>query len=78
MEQFVAIVGKLGLDRSTITDPVMLSTLEKWGVGDRNGNWTLSDQPVSELEWDFIRKMVAFEPGKRANCRELLQHAYFQ
>ena len=47
LEQLQAIVHRLGLDRSSISDEVVLSTLDRWAVTDRIGSWSLPHQSIS-------------------------------
>jgi serine/threonine protein kinase len=32
---------------------------------------------MNEIEFDFLRKMVVFDPDSRLTCRQLLNHPYF-
>ncbi len=63
-----AIVDKLGLAREAISDPAMVKTLEGWKLADKSGSWDFSKEAMEEIEWDFLRQMIAFDPGKRSTC----------
>lgn len=41
-------------------------------------NWSLIDKHINEIEFDFLKKMIALDPEKRLSCRELLLHQYLR
>jgi len=40
-------------------------------------NWSLIDKHINEIEFDFLKEMVALDPERRLSCKELQQHPYF-
>ena len=78
MDQLKTIATILGTDKmGKVKSEKMKEALKSLNLEGLPENWSLIDKHINEIEFDFLKEMVALDPERRLSCKELQQHPYF-
>jgi serine/threonine protein kinase len=78
VDQFKTIITSLGADISQVKNPKIREALKSVKMESVPENWSHLDKFLNEIDYQFLKKMVALDPDSRLSCKELLKDPYFR